>query len=113
MYVLSGVTARDIAGPAVILSYVLAAMAALLSALSYAEFAVDLPVAGGAFNFIALTFGELAAWRVSPALFLGHAVHGVLPVRAVRAGSPPAPHPHQKHNAHAGQWAGTCSWRRC
>ena len=40
-------------------SYALAAMAALLSALAYAEFMVDLPFAGGAFNCILLTFGEL------------------------------------------------------
>lgn len=30
-----------------------------------AEFAVELPVAGGAFNFISITFGELAAWSVA------------------------------------------------
>ena len=36
--------------------------AALISALSYAEYAVELPVAGGAFNYIAATYGEFAAW---------------------------------------------------
>ena len=47
-------------------SYALAAMAALLSALAYAEFMVDLPFAGGAFNCILLTFGELPGWCASP-----------------------------------------------
>lgn len=48
--------------PAVTLSYLVAATAALLSALCYAEMAVSLPIAGGAFNYISISFGELAAW---------------------------------------------------
>jgi APA family basic amino acid/polyamine antiporter len=43
-------------------SYAVAGLAALLSALCYAEMAVGLPIAGGAFNYICITFGELAAW---------------------------------------------------
>ncbi len=48
--------------PAIVLSYLISAFAALLSALSYTEFVVDLPIAGGAFNYISLVFGELTAW---------------------------------------------------
>ncbi len=48
--------------PAVVVSYSVAAFAALLSALSYTEFVVDLPTAGGAFNYISLVFGEFTAW---------------------------------------------------
>ena len=44
------------------LSYLISAFAALLSALSYTEFVVDLPIAGGAYNYISLVFGELTAW---------------------------------------------------
>lgn len=62
VFVLSGVAANELAGPAVILSYCVAATAALLSALCYAEMAVSLPIAGGAFNYVSVTFGELAAW---------------------------------------------------
>jgi len=51
--------------PSVIISYLVAAAAALLAALCYAEFAVEIPVAGGAFNYISVTFGELAAWSVA------------------------------------------------
>lgn len=65
VYVLSGVVANSIAGPGVILSYVIAATAALLAAFCYAEFAVDLPVAGGAFNYVHTTFGEIIAWSVA------------------------------------------------
>ena len=43
-------------------SYGLAAAAALLSALGYAEFMADMPFSGGAFNCVLLTFGELAGW---------------------------------------------------
>jgi basic amino acid/polyamine antiporter, APA family len=64
VYVLSGVTAKEVAGPSVIVSYLCASVAALLAALCYTEFAVDLPITGGAFNYISVTFGELAAWSV-------------------------------------------------
>lgn len=48
--------------PAVVISYSVAALAALISALSYTEFVVDLPTAGGAYNYISLVFGEFTAW---------------------------------------------------
>lgn len=48
--------------PAVVISYSVAAFAALLSALCYTEFVVELPTAGGAFNYISLVFGEFTAW---------------------------------------------------
>ncbi|GAB4821993.1 hypothetical protein N2152v2_009039 [Parachlorella kessleri] len=50
VFVLSGVAANESAGPAVVVSYAVAALAALLSAFAYSEFACDVPVAGGAFN---------------------------------------------------------------
>lgn len=50
--------------PAVVVSYLVAALAALLSGLAYTEFVVDQPVAGGAFNMVSSTFGELAGWCV-------------------------------------------------
>eukprot|EP00256_Glycine_max_P052037 XP_014618268.1 cationic amino acid transporter 7, chloroplastic [Glycine max] len=50
------------AGPAVLLSYAIAGFCALLSAFCYTEFAVDMPVAGGAFSYLRVTFGEFAAF---------------------------------------------------
>jgi amino acid permease len=47
VFVLSGVTANSVAGPGVVLSYLVAAAAAALAGLCYAEYAADLPVAGG------------------------------------------------------------------
>lgn len=45
-----------------VVSYLVSALAALLSGLAYTEFVVDQPVAGGAFNMVSGTFGELAGW---------------------------------------------------
>ncbi|UPR02210.1 amino acid/polyamine transporter [Chloropicon primus] len=62
VFVLTGVGAHDAAGPAIIVSYLIASFAAGLSALCYTEYAVDMPVAGGAFNYVAIECGELFGW---------------------------------------------------
>ena len=48
--------------PAVVLSYGVAALSAIFSAFCYAEFAVEVPVAGGAFTYVNMVFGEFTAW---------------------------------------------------
>ena len=48
--------------PAVVLSFLVAGISALLSALCYSEFAVCFPISGGAFNYVLATLGEYAAW---------------------------------------------------
>ena len=48
--------------PAVIISFAIAAVSALLSALCYAEFATEVPITGGAFSYTTLTFGPLVGW---------------------------------------------------
>lgn len=48
-----------------VLSYGIAAVAALLSGLAYAELAVDMPLAGGAFSCILAVFTEPLAWLVN------------------------------------------------
>lgn len=57
VFVTSGNASRLYAGPAVIISYAIAGLCALLSAFCYTEFAVDMPVAGGAFSYLRVTFG--------------------------------------------------------
>ena len=47
------------------LSYIVAAVAALLAGLCFAEYAVEVPVSGGAFVYASVTFGELVAWTVA------------------------------------------------
>ena len=60
VFVTTGRAARLYAGPAVVLSYAIAGLCALLSAFCYTEFAVDMPVAGGAFSYLRVTFGEVS-----------------------------------------------------
>src|SRR6478735_4827834 len=52
------------AGPAVILSFMLAAVACVFSALSYAELASSIPVSGSAYTYSYATLGELVAWII-------------------------------------------------
>ncbi|GAB3591027.1 amino acid permease [Angustibacter peucedani] len=64
IFVLTGKQAALNAGPAVVLSFVLAAVACGLAALCYAEFASTVPVAGSAYTFSYATLGELVAWII-------------------------------------------------
>lgn len=62
------------AGPALIVSMVVAAVACVFSALCYSEFAAMIPVAGGAYTYTFATLGEFAAWMVGWVLMLEYAV---------------------------------------
>ena len=63
-----------IAGPAVILSFVLAAVACVFSALSYAELASSIPVSGSAYTYTYATLGEIVAWIIGWDLILEYGV---------------------------------------
>ncbi|MBE3556794.1 MAG: amino acid permease [Firmicutes bacterium] len=63
IFVLSGVGAT-MAGPAVILSFVVAGIASALAALCYAELAGSVPVTGSSYTFTYATLGELIAWVI-------------------------------------------------
>jgi APA family basic amino acid/polyamine antiporter len=63
-----------IAGPGVILSFVLAAVACTFSALSYAELASSIPVSGSAYTYAYATLGELVAWIIGWDLILEYGV---------------------------------------
>ncbi|MFM7598551.1 MAG: amino acid permease [Actinomycetota bacterium] len=62
------------AGPAVLLSFVLAAVAALFSALSYAEMASAVPASGSSYSYAYVTLGEIVAWAVGWMLMLEYGV---------------------------------------
>jgi len=62
------------AGPAVLLSFVLAAVAALFSALSYAELASAVPASGSSYSYAYITLGEIVAWAVGWMLMLEYGV---------------------------------------
>ena len=62
------------AGPALIVSMVIAAIACVFSALCYSEFATMIPVAGGAYAYTFATLGEFAAWIIGWILMLEYAI---------------------------------------
>ncbi len=62
------------AGPALMVSMVIAAVACIFSALCYSEFATMIPVAGGAYTYTFATLGEFAAWMVGWVLMLEYAI---------------------------------------
>lgn len=62
------------AGPALIVSMIIAAIACVFSALCYSEFATMIPVAGGAYTYTFATLGEFMAWMVGWVLMLEYAI---------------------------------------
>ena len=70
IFVLTGHAAAEHAGPAVILSFVLAGVACALAGLCYAEFAAMLPVSGSAYSYSYATLGEFVAWFIGWCLVL-------------------------------------------
>ncbi|NUU21635.1 MAG: amino acid permease, partial [Streptomycetaceae bacterium] len=70
IFVLTGTVARDTAGPAVALSFVVSGVVCALAALCYAEFASTVPVAGSAYTFSYTSLGELPAWIIGWDLIL-------------------------------------------
>ena len=68
---------RPGAGPAIILSFVLTAVACVFSALCYAEFASMIPVAGSAYTYTYATLGEVVAWIIGWDLIIEYAVGNI------------------------------------
>ena len=64
IFVLTGQAAAAHAGPAVVLSMIVAGIASALAAICYAEFASAVPVAGSAYTYGYATLGELVAWVI-------------------------------------------------
>ncbi|KAK8520783.1 hypothetical protein V6N13_076918 [Hibiscus sabdariffa] len=62
VFVTTGPVARNNSGPSVFISYIIAGISALLSSLCYTEFSVQIPVAGGAFSYLRVTFGEFVGY---------------------------------------------------
>lgn len=64
IFVMTGTAAANYAGPAVILSFVIAGTACAFAGLCYAEFAAMLPVSGSAYSYAYTTLGEFVAWFI-------------------------------------------------
>jgi APA family basic amino acid/polyamine antiporter len=74
LFSLTGIAAADHAGPAVTLSFVLAAVGCAFAGLCYAEFASMIPVAGSAYTYSYATMGEFIAWIIGWDLVLEYAL---------------------------------------
>lgn len=70
IFVLTGIAAATKAGPAVLLSFIIAGLASAAAALCYAEFAGLIPVAGSAYTYSYAVLGEFAAWMIGWDLLL-------------------------------------------
>jgi basic amino acid/polyamine antiporter, APA family len=78
IFTITASTAGDLTGPAIGISFVIAAITCGLAALCYAEFASMLPVAGSAYTFSYATFGEFLAWTIGWNLVLELAIGGAV-----------------------------------
>ncbi|WP_030779834.1 amino acid permease [Streptomyces sp. NRRL S-920] len=74
IFVLTGKVAKESAGPATALAFVVAGVVCALAALCYAEFASTVPVAGSAYTFSYASLGELPAWIIGWDLVLEFAL---------------------------------------
>ncbi len=74
LFSLTGLAAAQNAGPAVVISFVLAAVGCAFAGLCYSEFATMIPIAGSAYTYSYATMGELMAWIIGWDLVLEYAV---------------------------------------
>src|SRR5208282_2340657 len=73
IFVLTGAAAAQYAGPAIVLSFILAGIACVFSGLCYSEFAALIPIAGSAYTYGYATLGEIFAWIIGWDLILEYA----------------------------------------
>lgn len=74
LFVRTAAASAEAAGPAVTLSFVLAAIACAFAGLCYAEFSAMIPISGSAYTYAYATMGELAAWIIGWSLVLEYAL---------------------------------------
>jgi basic amino acid/polyamine antiporter, APA family len=74
LFSLTGIAAANHAGPAVVLSFVLAAIGCAFAGLCYSEFSTMIPIAGSAYTYSYATMGEFMAWIIGWDLVLEYAV---------------------------------------
>jgi len=73
IFVLTGPVAATTAGPAIVLSFIVAGIACAFAGLCYAEFAALIPIAGSSYSYGYTTLGEIVAWVIGWALVLEYA----------------------------------------
>ena len=78
IFIMTGQEAARHAGPAVLISFALAAIPCLFAGLCYAEMASTVPISGSAYTYAYATMGELVAWLIGWDLILEYAVSAVV-----------------------------------
>src|SRR5579864_9648474 len=73
IFVLTGPVAATTAGPAIVLSFIIAGIGCAFAGLCYAEFASLMPIAGSSYSYAYTTLGEIVAWIIGWALILEYA----------------------------------------
>jgi len=81
IFTLTGIEAKNHAGPGVVLSFVVAGLVSLLAALCYAELAASVPTAGSAYTYAYATIGEIFAWIIGWDLVLEFALGAAVVAR--------------------------------
>ncbi|KAJ8763198.1 hypothetical protein K2173_025583 [Erythroxylum novogranatense] len=83
VYILVGTVAREHSGPALTISFLIAGIAAALSAFCYAELASRCPSAGSAYHYSYICVGEFVAWLIGWALILEYTIGGSAVARGI------------------------------
>src|SRR6201996_854601 len=74
LFVRTAAASAEAAGPAVVLSFIVAAIGCAFAGLCYAEFAAMIPIAGSAYTYSYVTMGEFVAWVIGWSLVLEYAL---------------------------------------
>src|ERR1700722_10746905 len=74
LFVRTAAASAEAAGPAVTISFLVAAVGCVFAGLCYAEFAAMIPIAGSAYTYAYATLGELVAWVIGWALIMEYAL---------------------------------------
>lgn len=82
IFVLTGQEAKEAAGPAVVLSFVVSGVSAMLSVFCYTEFAVEIPVAGGSFAYLRVELGDFMAFIAAGNILLEYVIGGAAVARS-------------------------------
>ncbi|XVE48514.1 hypothetical protein DITRI_Ditri01bG0007900 [Diplodiscus trichospermus] len=82
IFVLTGLQAKYVAGPAVVLSYMVSGISAMLSVFCYTEFAIEIPVEGGSFAYLRVELGDFMAFIAAGNILLEYVIGGAAVARS-------------------------------